>query len=583
VSIRDASAKTLLSALTDSKGRFVFRNLPPSAGYILGADKVGYWLTNFTEMLPISPVLRVRVDAGQWIPDVNLTLLRFGGIAGTVTDERGEPVVNIDVRVLKGIAIGGAYRWVAGPVARTDDRGMYRIAGLRGGSYLVHVPSPQSTVPTSSSVATVRGVTPEFAATHPVKPETVTGVDVAGTWLVVGRGAVPPAVGGARRTYPARFYPNTRSPEGAVPIELTDGEERRGVDVALQPVPVFQVSGQAIGPPEALKGLVVRLFARATESLGQGCVQATALVNADGTFVLVDVPAGAYTLDASTKYSELVMWGESNTGPTPGWVSVGADLTTLGGLEASVRRFATVANQDFIGSAQVNVGEDNLANVVVSLRPAAVLTGHVLGVKPQDLPRTFVSVEPANGDPTLGKLTPAERPPSLGTNGAFTIRGLREGAYSLRVSGSGVVRSIVAGGQDYTFKPIVVVAGVDPPSVVVTMADNPATLAGAVRDRQGALVREAAVLVFPRDPEQWAASGFGLPTIRSVAYFGEAGYQVRPLPAGEYYVVAIDMRQREAWRDARFLAAAASVATPVTLAWGQAATQDLVLQRVVLK
>ena len=53
-----------------------------------------------------------------------------------------------------------------------------------------------------------------------------------------------------------------------------------------------------------------------------------------------------------------------------------------------------------------------------------------------------------------------------------------------------------------------------------------------------------------------------------------------PMPAGEYYVVAVPAARRDAWRDPQFLEKLASVATRVTVGWGETKTQDLVLQTV---
>jgi hypothetical protein len=89
----------------------------------------------------------VRLSAlaeGQWTSDVRVRLWRPGSISGVVRDEQGEALVGVPVRILAGVTAAGRLRWAAGVVTQTDDRGMYRFAGLQKGQYLVHVPSIQS-------------------------------------------------------------------------------------------------------------------------------------------------------------------------------------------------------------------------------------------------------------------------------------------------------------------------------------------------------------------------------------------------------------------------------------------------------
>src|SRR6187431_2301377 len=121
---------------TDARGRFIFRNLPAAEAYYINASKFGYFDGLFGHS---SPVLgsRIVLAAGQWISDANISLNRAAAISGTVRDEHGDAMVGVYVRALAQLTIGGEHRLAAGPVTTTDDRGMYRIAGLRAGSYLV--------------------------------------------------------------------------------------------------------------------------------------------------------------------------------------------------------------------------------------------------------------------------------------------------------------------------------------------------------------------------------------------------------------------------------------------------------------
>ncbi len=72
---------------------------------------------------------------------ITFTLIRGGVITGTVTTGSGEPAVGLNVRaVMVRDATGVAPRTVAAQFGErfTDDRGVYRIYGLRTGAYLVY-------------------------------------------------------------------------------------------------------------------------------------------------------------------------------------------------------------------------------------------------------------------------------------------------------------------------------------------------------------------------------------------------------------------------------------------------------------
>ena len=47
------------------------------------------------------------------------------------------------------------------------------------------------------------------------------------------------------------------------------------------------------------------------------------------------------------------------------------------------------------------------------------------------------------------------------------------------------------------------------------------------------------------------------------------------LPAGDFYLIAVDQSQVNAWSEPGFLAAAARTAIRVSLAWGESKTQGL--------
>jgi hypothetical protein len=285
--------------LTDGKGRFVFLEVAPGDLLTISATKPGYLQGGFNlDNKPGSSGSRLRLREGEWVPDVRITLWRPGVISGIVSDERGEPVVGVDVRVVAQLSIGGGQRLASGPLGRTDDRGAYRISDLPPGRYVVQVPSVQSSLPANWS--------PPAGARGTPTPEPMLELDQA-KLLLRNFPTPPPPAPGRTFGYPPIFAPSVTSIASAQVVDLNFGEERGNVDVTLQPAAVWRVSGRVDGPPEALKGLTLRLLPQELEGLGYGSEAATALVGSDGRFAFANVPAGSYIVDAPPTINEIKM------------------------------------------------------------------------------------------------------------------------------------------------------------------------------------------------------------------------------------------------------------------------------------
>jgi carboxypeptidase family protein len=575
--------------VTDARGRFVFRQLKPSKGYFLGARRFGYAYTRYGwtapgQSLTIADIARITLTEGQWVSNISIPLWRLGAINGRVVDERGEPVVGVAVRAFSTRRVSGQPQLVAGPIATTDDRGVYRLQDLDPDRYVVAVLSVQSTVLETTQEAPITRSIGELATggIGGGRGTTVSapGIDVDGRHrLVVTNFATPPPPSaGQSRAYPALFHSAARTPAEALPLEIAYGDNRTGVDFQLQPVPAVRVSGKLVAPSGTVPGLLLRLMPAGSERLGFGSEAATTTVDRDGTFTFLNVPEGNYTLLAQASVMDFTTGSATTRFPdAPGFpaggISVGS-FDSAPGLSYLARFGQPVRHW---GRLSVSVGQHNIDELIVPLQSTATIRGRIVlesGTKGQG--RMLVRAEPADGDPVLGQPSGETRP----NDSSFTIDGLLGGRYVLRTSSGLAVVSVMAGGKDVRDTGIDASAGQDIDDVVVTLTDKLATIEGNVQGRPGSVT---AVIAFPAERQQWTNYGWRPPRFRTTRAGPTGAFQVTLLPAGEYFLVAVKPEQIDSWTDPAFLAAASIRATRMTLAWGDRKVQDVTYAEIAVK
>lgn len=579
------------SMLTDPQGRFVFLRLPPSSGCNVIASKSGYANGGLTRTVYLlsSGQPAIALKQGEWVSNVRLTLWRNGGISGRVVDELNEPVVGIPVRALRVILAAGMPHVAAGPIGTTDDRGMYRIGSLPPGKYLVMVPSVQSSAPASTSARTLAGRRSDAAPSERPLINDV-GLNMGGDRLVIGNYVTPPPATDRLMAYPTVFYPGGRLLTSATPIDLAPGQEKGGVDVALQPVPVVRVSGTIISAGALDPNFVVRLLPRGSENLGVGSEQATALVSASGAFTFLGVPSGSYTIDAGLNVTHFSANGIKGP-PTPGMLVVqyGFDSAPSAPDDVGLAMRRSDVIESEWAELQIDVGADDVTGLRLTLRPSVTVSGEIVWDGPPGNHLNLASgqtysaipavrLEPAAGD---ARMFPTRTGLPRATQ-QFSVTGLRAGEYVIRPSvypGTTVVR-IVANGQDVTTRTIDTSSG-DISGVVVTMTTKATTISGSVRDVTGP-AQLTSVVAFPVEKRQWSRYGLTPFTIAVASFLGQQ-YTLTGLPPGEYFVVAVDAASGGEWRDPAWLDAASRVATRVTLKWDEPVTADLSLSRVQVK
>jgi hypothetical protein len=568
--------------LTDAKGRFVFANLAPSKAYRLSANRIGY-----VDNAEINDA-RARVitlDEGEWIDDARVTLMRAASISGVVIDERGEPVVGTRVRAISLIAIAGRELLAAGPATVTDDRGAYRLGDLGPGRYLVVVPSTQATVPAATTAARIAGQV-EGAVTNgvprPVPVEQTLDLD-ARARLVLGTLVPPPPRDGRLMGYAMTFHSGSPRVDQTTPIDLAAGDQKTGVDIRLTPVPTASVSGQLINPPNMKFTALIRLVALGLEDLAFGSEVGTTLPDANGDFVFLNVPAGAYVIDVSPSASEYATTmrslGEFPRIPGSTGSSISMTPAPAGPPGTMFSNYASSNNiSGFSARMPITVEGADQSGIRLDLKPTGSISGRIVVESDANAAATpptqfrllnVLTAEPAGGQPSLGRAQNGREPEDPAD--VFYLTALLPGEYVIRLQGQpgSQIKSVIYDGRDYTNMPFDLAAVRDYERVTVTITSKVAKLSGTVRADLGGAADPPTVVVFPVEEAQWSNYGLHPVRIQSQPATPRQTFAFDSLPAGDYFVVAVRANDDALWRNPGFFTRVRAAATAVSLGWGE--------------
>ncbi|OFW06599.1 MAG: hypothetical protein A3H96_13115 [Acidobacteria bacterium RIFCSPLOWO2_02_FULL_67_36] len=558
--------------LTGSDGRFVIRRLP-AARYTITAAKPGYLAGAYGRRRPGGASQVLLLGDGQKSGAVRIFMWRPASISGVVIDEAGEPVVGIQIRAMRRGIVAGQRRFAyTGAPGWTDDRGMYRIAGLTPGDYLVAAVSTQVSVPASTALEMRQGGGSSMAIGE-IGASAAGGassIRVADSILTLGRSAIGPAPSSDAHVYvyPTTFHPNTSNPVRAAVLTVGSGDEREGIDLHIRPVATRRVSGVLGGADSQVGGIAIRVVPEDVEDSPIDLEVASTVTSRTGTFTFPALPVGHYLFQAirglpvaSTTTVHTGSGGSFSAIGTPGTrTPFGYGLTSI-----------------WWASVPLAVGRDDIDNLSLRLLPGLRVTGRAefegtrqkpAGVRLMQVP---VVVEPASETSRV----PAT-PGRFDSAGQLTAYGLPAGKYVLRIGAppqGWYVKSAVYNGRDVSDAPLELEA--DALGVIVTFTDRLTEISGTVRKATGSGDGDATVLVFPSDTQAWTTWNMNSKRFRSARVTPAGGFQIGPIPPGDYYVVAVPEEQSADWQDASMLDAISRVAAPLTLSEGDKKTLDL--------
>jgi len=566
-----------LRLLTGPDGRFVVRDLP--AGNVqLSARAPGYLNGNHGQTRPGSAPSPVQITNENRVVAATLRLWKHAVIAGVVTDERNEPAIGINVRAMARTYRNGQARLTAAGAARTDDRGLYRIARLPPGDYVVVVLQTQTTMPAAAmddAVQSVLGGQGISAAAMELAAAGMTGSPASGIGVRVGDQLVNSQSGGLAvlsgdgrmAAYVTQYHPASATPAEAAVLTLASGEERGGIDIRMPLVPTVKISGSIVGPDGPLGGVPVRLVSVADADGDLFSDVARSMTAANGAFQMYGVPEGQYIVKVLRPARQ----------PLPASLASNPQLAAFmagrGGGPASPSDSLTLY-------AEVPVSVDrDVTDLAITLSTGATVSGRVdfVGTAPVP-PVTGISVvlTASSGD------TVPTRPAPVGEDGRFTTPGTASGKYFISAAGrtpGWFLKSARVNGIDALDQPFELTTE-DIGNVVVTFTDRQTTVSGTVTGASGAPAA-GTVVVFPAAYREWIARGMVTRLMRNIRTPPEGTFSIGGLPARDYLIVAIVDEQVPDVQNPAVYEALARAATPLTLADGETRTVSIRLTQVV--
>ncbi len=417
-------------------------------------------------------------------------------LSGTVRDDAGEPVVNVEVLALRPVP--GQRRLSVEGRDRTDDRGMYRIA-LR--------------VPADDYLVLVRGGSASMVRPNPQQPPS-----------------------DAVLVLPDIYYPDAVRPSGASAIRVGLSEERTNLDFTLRLVRGVRLAGTIAGG-EAAPGRPLEL----------------SLLSVDGTHIQWDLPVSSVRIPPGGRFSfanvprgDYVLWAVEFPFDPDRPVPAIRDLRlSSSGTRVTQRRDGELgpppSGDTWWIKERVTVGADDV-DLTLSLNKGVRLSGRVVfdGMSPPP-PASRIAGMPVrilSADGAALGFVPLS---GVDADGRVRLVGVPPGGYELdmsfELSFDNPVwrrRSIHASGTDVTGRPIQV--GVQAVTDLrVTYTDRKTTIAGTLHDASGQPLAGGSVVVFSTDRSLWTSTLAWSPA--RVGQSVEMGvFDVSVLGAGEYFV-----------------------------------------------
>jgi hypothetical protein len=346
--------------------------------------------------------------------------------------------------------------------------------------------------------------------------------------------------------YASTYFPGTSTAAQAQRVKLGVAQQASGIDFSLVAGRTSTVRGTATSASGLPLGgetvTMMREIGGPTMWMGSAVAVGSTKVAGDGSWTLSNIPPGEYRLSVRAA-------ARGNDPAQEGQVTL------------------TVAGVDVEGLALVAGAGGTVRGEVVTDDGSPLPAGFDrMQVRPPFTPnaRMMISVlHPDNG--------------RVQSDGSFEVQGvLSDTVLSIGpLTGEWTLKAIEVEGRDMADLPLPIEHDKTLSGVRVVLTTRPTTIRGALRDeRQNPA--EGTVIIFAEDSAKWRE---GSRTIRATRLDQRGLFTFKGLPAGDYFLVALDSVQEGQWYDPEFLEGLKGRARRIAIADAESKHVDLVLRK----
>jgi protocatechuate 3,4-dioxygenase beta subunit len=346
--------------------------------------------------------------------------------------------------------------------------------------------------------------------------------------------------------YAATYFPGTATAAQAQRVKLGVAHEASGIDFSLVAGRTSNIRGTATSAAGVPLGgdtvTAMREIGGPTMFMGSAVVVGSTKVAGDGRWTLSDIPPGEYRL--------------------------------------SIRAAARGNEPAQEAQVTVNVAGEDVEGVSLVAGAGGIVRGEVVTDDGSPLPAGFdrMQVRPPF-NPNTRMMISVLHPDNgrVQSNGSFEVRGvLSDTVLSIGpMTDEWTLKAIELDGRDLGDLPLPIEHGKTLSGVRVVLTNRPTIIRGALRDEKQNPA-EGTVIVFADDSAKWRE---GSRTIRATRLDQRGLFTFKGLPAGDYFLVALDSVQDGQWYDPEFLEGLKGDARRVAIADAESKNIDLVLRK----
>jgi len=513
----DFSQKSHRFAHSDGAGRFIFENVSPGEYRLIATRSGGYVPGEYGQRTATGNGMPLVVAAGQRMTEIRLALFPTGSVSGRVYDRNGEPVGRAQVQALQPVYKNGHRKLTIIQIVQTNDRGEYRLFWLPPGTYYVSARPDITELPrfmgagNSPPVPAVRIAEPSRYSTYEQAAAPIIKKRVLKTGEVIEELQIPV------------YYPGVVDAQMATAIPVSSGATVGGVDfsVSAGTVPARHILGRVVSGADGqlVPGAVVSAFPVTSDPLYSLPGQKA---GSNGLFDIPGVQAGSYTLAASSR-----------------------------GIN---------------GGTVTDVGEKNVENITVVVRPPFTLVGRFIidgrsrtGTDPKMADLRIGSFTPINEVPGLAPSGPSFSPPP-GPDGSFRVEGVSTGDFRVSIRGvpeDAYVESIRLGNSDVLDGGLHL-SGPTDSSLQIVIGANAGSIEGSVLDSRNQPLPNRTVVLVPDVRLSHRSDLY-----KSASTDASGRFRMHGLTPGDYRLFAWEDIQTGAWEDPDFMRPYEGRGTPV--------------------